>query len=155
MKHYAAFLTILFLAIFFIPVESRTGGPFGLGFVVGDPTGLTMKIWTGKERAITAAMAFGTSHNRSDAIYLNVMHNWHDFNLAPVEYGQLPFYLGLGGRLWSGNDDFTLGVRGVGGVSYMPPRSPVDIFLEIGVCIDFVGNTGGDADMGLGLHYYF
>lgn len=155
MKHSAVFLALLFLVLSFVPAESRAGGPFGLGFMVGDPTGLTAKLWNGKQRAITGALAFGMSHHHSDAFYLNVMHNWHDYNLAPIDRGQLPFYLGLGGRLWSGHEDFTLGVRGVGGVAYMPPYTPIDIFFEIGVCVDFLGDPGGDADAGLGLHYYF
>ena len=152
---------LLFIAVaFFVcgQTEGKTGGNFGLGLVLGEPTGLTGKLWTSRTRAWSGDLAFGLSHHhdyyQDDAVYLNVMHLWHDFNLAPVSSGELPFYFGVGGRLWTAHQ-FGLGVRGCGGLSYLPPRSPVDFFLEIGIVFDIVEDPGLDGDMGLGFRYYF
>jgi hypothetical protein len=153
----------LFVVLFLTALpEARTGGPFGLGLVVGAPTGITGKLWTSRTQAWTGALAFSLGNHHDyyndyyydNAVYINVMHTWHDFNLADVGSGELPFYLGVGGRLWAAHH-FGLGVRGCGGVSFMPARTPIDIFLEIGVVIDIVEEPGGDVDAGLGVRYYF
>src|SRR3989339_1137732 len=131
-----------------LSVSARTGGPFGLGAVLGDPTGLSFKYWHQKDHAWSGALAFGFhDHHDHQNLILHVTHQWHDFNLIPETHGSLPGYLGVGGRVYSGQD-FALGVRGCGGLSYVPTRSPVDIFLELCVVIDFLGHVGGDADGG-------
>ena len=150
-KIIASLIAVLFLSVL---AEAKAGGPFGLGVMVGAPTGVTGKYWTSSTRAWTGALAFDVGHYHDDAFYLNIMHNWHDFHLASVSRGDLPFYLGVGGRLWAAHH-FGLGVRGCGGVSWMPPVTPIDIFLEIGVVVDIVEDRGGDVDLGLGFRYYF
>ena len=161
MKKPILFVALL-LNLFILSADARQGGPFGLGVVLGDPTGLSMKYWTSRENAVSAALAFGTFHHHYDNyyyndetdVYLHVNYLWHNFGLLPVQRGQLPVYWGAGGRLYFGHD-FALGVRGCGGLEYLPV-APIDIFLELGLVIDFMGNhPGADGDLGIGIRYFF
>ena len=160
-----ALFLFLSLAVLSTTIDARQGGNFGLGAVLGDPTGLSMKYWLRKDNAVSGALAFGTyrHHYYNDHhdgwydeevnIHLHANYLWHSFSALPVQRGELPLYWGAGGRLLMGHD-FAMGVRGCGGIEYLP-LAPIDIFLELGVIIDFVGHVGGDVDLGLGLRYFF
>jgi hypothetical protein len=148
---------LVFLVIsFMINVDGRTGGNFGLGLVIGDPTGLSFKNWLSSNTAISGAAAIGFGWGRGDVgLHLHLSHLWHNFSLIPVKQGALPLYLGVGGRITI--NGFALGVRGCGGMAYHVQGVPLDIFLELGIVVDVIreGGPGPDADLGLGLRYYF
>jgi hypothetical protein len=157
-------MLILALGLFVIQSDARQGGPFGLGAVLGSPTGLSFKYWTRHDNAVSGALAFDVYHNHSwddhysynnddmDA-YLHVNYLWHSMKAIPVQRGQLPLYWGLGGRMLMGHG-FALGARGCGGIEYLP-LAPVDIFMELGLVIDVVGHFGADGDLGIGVRYFF
>jgi hypothetical protein len=148
-------LLIIFAFSFMINVDGRTGGNFGLGVVIGDDpdVGLSFKLWTGSTTAFSGAVGVGWGRG-SDAD-LRFSHLWHNFSLLPVTKGALSLYLGVGGRIKINN--FALGVRGCGGMAYHFQGTPLDIFLELGIVVDVIREHGPglDADLGLGLRYYF
>jgi hypothetical protein len=153
--------TILFFAVFILctHVFARQGGNFGLGAVIGDPTGLSCKYWTGHNKAWEGALALWGSHHHYDShndlhMVIQACHLWHNFDMIRVSQGAMPLYLGVGGRLVFGHE-FLLGVRGCGGIAYMFQNVPVDIFLELGLVVDFVTHPGADMDAGLGVRYFF
>lgn len=157
-------LTLLILLLAAALLLARTGGKFGLGGVLGDPTGLSYKYWLSGNRALSGTLAIGNSwhhhhdyywyHRDNVHLYLSTSHLWHDSKLIPVSRGSLPIFWGIGGRLLAGND-FALGVRGNAGLAYQPVATPIDIFFDLGLVIDFVGEYGPVGDAGLGLRYYF
>jgi hypothetical protein len=154
-----AFLFSLMLIVLCATIDARQGGNFGLGAVLGAPTGLSMKYWTGRNNAVSGALAFGgyAYHDHTwggQELHLQGSYLWHSFGAIQVDRGQLPVYWGLGGRLLAGND-FALGVRGCGGFEYLFPKAPFDVFLELGLIIDFVGFVGADFDLGIGIRYFF
>ncbi|NIV12503.1 MAG: hypothetical protein GWN62_14865, partial [Aliifodinibius sp.] len=76
----------------------------GIGFMVGEPTGLTAKSWTGSGNAIDVGVAW--SFGRYDAITLQADYLWHNYNIfSEVDEGSLPLYYGIGGRLVLGEND--------------------------------------------------
>jgi len=158
-------ITLIFICLSVFTIDARQGGPLGLGFVLGDPTGISVKYWTGKENAVSGVLAFNLSHRHYDHdghyyyddssmdAYLHINYLWHSFQVFPVERGRLPIYWGVGGRLVMGND-FALGARGCGGVEFLP-NAPIDIYLELGLVLNVVPYTAMDGDIGIGLRYFF
>jgi hypothetical protein len=136
----------------------KGGGDFGLGLVAGEPTGISWKLWSGKERAWDGAVAW--SFIDDGYLRLHVDYLWHDYQLIEVERGQLPVYFGVGGTLWSGQrahyeKRFNLGVRGVAGLEYIFPQAPVDVFLELAPTLGLVPETGFDLQGGIGVRFFF
>lgn len=137
------------------PVKS--GGAFGIGLVVGEPTGISWKAWNDREKAWDGALAWSFV---DDYLHLHVDHLWHDYKLIEVEKGQLPLYFGIGGTMWSGHRDnydkhFNLGARGVVGLEYIFPEAPVDLFLELAPTLGLLPETGFDIQGGLGARIFF
>jgi len=128
---------------------------FGLGIVLGEPTGLSAKLWTGKSTAIDGALAwsFG-SFGEQSAVYLHADYLFHNFNLIKVEKGQLPIYYGIGARVMLANN-IGVGVRVPIGLEYLFANAPVDIFLEIVPVLDLVPATSFRVNAGLGVRYFF
>jgi len=136
----------------------KGGGNFGIGLIAGEPTGISWKLWTGREKAWDGALAW--SFIDEGYLRLHADYLWHDYQLIEVERGQLPVYFGIGGTLWSGQrahyeKRFNLGVRGVVGMEYIFPEAPVDIFLELAPTLGLVPETGFDVQGGIGLRFFF
>jgi hypothetical protein len=161
------FLSML-LVICSESLYARKGGNFGIGAVLGEPTGLSFKYWTkGNANAVSGALAIGNGGwsryydkwGRSywydnPALYLQAAYLWHNTKAVPVNSGTMPLYGGVGGRLWAGHYA-SLGVRGCGGIEYLPATIPFDFFFELGLVIDFIGHVGADMDAGLGARFFF
>lgn len=51
-------LVIALTAILFYSNASAAGGSFGLGFIAGEPTGFSAKLWLGNSTALDGAVAW-------------------------------------------------------------------------------------------------
>jgi hypothetical protein len=125
---------------------------FGLGIVLGEPTGLSAKLWTGSSNALDFAAAWsfkGDGHMLLQADYV-----WHSFNLINVSSGRLPLYYGIGGRVIL-SDDPLLGVRIPIGLNYLFDSAPIDIFAEIVPILDLMPSTDFDLGGGIGVRFWF
>jgi hypothetical protein len=125
---------------------------FGLGAVIGEPTGINGKIWTGDATAVDFALAWELDNN--DAFNIHMDYLWHDYGVFNVTKGRLPLYYGIGGRMLD-HFDTHVGMRGVIGLNYLFARSPVDIFFEVAPVLDFVPDTDMDLEAGVGMRFYF
>lgn len=125
---------------------------FGLGIILGEPTGLSAKLWTGNSTAIDGAVSW--SSGRNNVLHLHADYLIHNFNLIKVEKGEFPFYYGIGGRVKLTSDP-TVGVRIPVGLEYIFASAPVGIFLEIVPVLDLVPNSDFDINAGLGVRYFF
>jgi len=145
---------ILIITLAFIlsgTIYSQNNG-FGLGIVLGEPTGLSAKLWTGSSNAFDFAAAWsfkGDGHLLVQADYV-----WHSFNLIHVSSGKLPLYYGIGGRAIF-SDDPLLGVRVPLGLNYLFDDAPIDIFAEIVPILDLIPETDFDLGGGLGVRFWF
>jgi hypothetical protein len=145
---------ILILAVAFIlsgTIYSQNKG-FGLGIVLGEPTGLSAKLWTGSSNAFDFAAAW--SFKGDGHLLLQADYVWHSFNLIRVSSGRLPLYYGIGGRVIF-SDDPVLGVRIPVGLNYQFEDAPVDIFAEIVPILDLIQETDFDLGGGLGVRFWF
>lgn len=125
---------------------------FGLGIIIGEPTGISAKVWTGQTTAVDAAAAW--SFYNPSAILLHADFLKHNFHLIDVDSGELPFYYGLGARLKIPADP-RLGIRIPVGLSYIFDKAPFDTFLEIIPVLDLVPATEFWVNAAIGARFYF
>ena len=148
---YTPILVGLFL---FLPAAPTLAGPFGLGIIVGEPTGLSAKLRLNRPNAVDGALAW--SLDGSDDLHIHADYLWHNYSLIPVEKGQLPLYFGIGGRVQLREDrDDHVGVRFPVGLEYTFATAPFNLFAEIAGILDLNPDTDFDANAGFGIRYTF
>jgi hypothetical protein len=133
--------------------QAGSAGDFGVGVIAGDPTGFSAKYWLTRTRAVDMALAWDLSGS-DDRLEVHADHLWHfDLDLSRLQ-GRMPLYVGLGGRVLTGHDA-RLGVRIPFGISYMFPRTPIELFGEITPLIDLTPDTDSTVNGGVGVRFYF
>jgi len=149
-------VTILFLILIFLTPSSRgmayEKNDFGLGIILGSPTGLSGKFWLGKSIAFDAAAAW--SFSREGRFQIHGDYLWHNFNLIKVEEGSFPLYYGLGFRVNFG-DETEAGVRFPIGLEYLFPRAPFDVFIEVVPILRVIQKTDFEIDGAIGARFFF
>lgn len=125
---------------------------FGLGAVVGQPTAINGKVWTGTNSAVDFALSWSDNANRSFNAHVDYLH--HDYTVFKVSKGKLPLYYGFGGRIKDDTDE-RIGLRTPVGLSYIFGKSPLDLFFEVAPVIDIVPETEMDVEAGIGVRFYF
>ncbi|UCE67996.1 MAG: hypothetical protein JSU85_01990 [Candidatus Zixiibacteriota bacterium] len=128
---------------------------FGLGIILGEPTGISGKLWTGGNSAVDGAVAW-SMHN-SASLHLHADYLVHSFSSRSVEKGRLPIYYGVGGRIKfsENNNDNFIGVRAPVGIEYLFETAPVDIFFEIVPILNLAPDTDFDLNAAVGARYFF
>jgi hypothetical protein len=153
-------LVIALTAILFYSSAAADGGSFGLGFILGEPSGLSAKIWTGGNTALDAAVAWSFLNNNPNENQVLDVHAdllFHNFNLFNVDRGRLPLYYGIGGRIKFSSPDNRIGLRVPVGLEYIFERNYVDIFLEVVPLFDLTPehNRGFGINSAIGIRYFF
>jgi len=159
------------LAILMIVTASfaqRSG--FGLGIIIGEPTGITGKYWLSGKSAIDGAIAWSM---HGENLHLHGDYLVHKFDLIKVSKGSFPFYYGIGARFrfgdndhndfidhdhsWWGNHhhDDVFGIRVPFGLDYLFGSDPFDIFLEVVPILDLVPDTEVNFNAAIGFRFWF
>ena len=125
---------------------------FGLGVILGEPTGLSGKAVLSERNAVDAAIAW--SFRRNGHLHLHADYLWL-FPHVIRSSEQFTLFAGLGGRIVLGRGYGVLGARIAGGISWLPRRSLLEIFLEVAPILDLVPATELSANGGLGIRLYF
>jgi hypothetical protein len=123
---------------------------FGIGIIVGEPTGLSAKLWITENTALDAGVAWSFSGNGYLRLHTDML--WHK-TLIEVEKGKLPLYYGVGAKLLLASD-LGLGIRVPVGLAYQFESAPVDIFVELVPGLDLLPGTGFGIDAAIGARYY-
>ncbi len=159
---------LLFVFVGLTAAAKAQSTGFGLGLIVGDPTGISFKYWLTGDRAIDGALAWGVTHG--GYFHLHSDYLFHKADLISVSKGQFLLHYGPGIRLrsWSGDEywhggewhdndgtHLDLGVRFPVGLTYLFDGAPVDAFIELVPTLDLVPATGFDIDAGIGARYWF
>ncbi len=159
-------LFVLFLGMIMIlikPISAQDRG-FGLGIILGEPTGLSAKLWTSKENAFDFGLGFSVGGDRlsykgnydgGSRVHFHMDYLWHSFN-AIRSTERFPLYYGIGGQFNSGAGyDASLGIRGVFGIAWLPHSTPIDVFVELVPVFQLTPTVGFGIDAGLGARYFF
>jgi hypothetical protein len=125
---------------------------FGLGVILGEPTGISGKLWTGQKTAIDGAVAW--SFEKKSSMHLHGDLLFHHFHLAKIDKAKFLTYYGIGGRV-KFEDDSKLGVRFPLGIDYLFAKSPFDFFLEIVPILDLAPSTDFSLNAAIGFRYFF
>ncbi len=142
---------------------------FGLGLMLGSPSGLSGKYFLGPSTAFDFGVGVIGCCRGRDGIHLHADFLWHPVNLVHTEPFELPLYFGIGGRIfdydWDRDGDrydgFAIGVRGPLGIAFDFNNVPLDIFIEIALVLDFIVDDRYDDDIFLdldgavGIRYWF
>ncbi len=152
MKTFFQCAIVIGLLLFFIKPAAAQERGFGMGLILGEPTGLSAKLWASSDNAFDFAAAW--SVRREGNILLQADYVWHFFNAIPVSSGKLPLYIGIGGRVVLANDP-QLGVRIPFGMDYLFADAPVDIFVELVPILDLSPATDFGVGGGIGVRYWF
>jgi len=158
------FTAVIALSLFFIVQQSfaQDHRNFGLGVMVGEPSGLSAKLWTSADNAFDFGLGWSLRGDRVDngvnegsRTHFHMDYLWHSFNtISSTE--RFPLYYGIGGRINSGGGfESTLAIRGVFGVAWMPRKAPVDVFFELVPSFQVSSSSGLAVDGAFGARYYF
>jgi hypothetical protein len=150
----AAVLTAIAILFLAVQVQAVPRGDVGLGLVVGEPTGLDVKVFLNDSNAIEGAVAWSLSGKNN--LHLQAEYLYHNYTLIKVEKGQLPFFFGLGGRvILRENADDIVGVRIPVGLAYEFDGGIFDVFGEIVPIMDLFPDTEFDLEAALGVRFWF
>jgi hypothetical protein len=142
---------VLLAAVILLASPGPYGGP-ELGLIIGQPTGISGKVWTGSRTAIDAAVAWSLSD--SDHLHVHGDFLIHDPWLLGSSDGSVPFYYGIGGRIVT-KSETTLGARIPVGVGYYPSTVSLGLFLELVPVLDLLPDVELDMDAAIGVRYVF
>ncbi len=145
---------------------------FGLGLMLGAPTGLSGKWFISGDTAIDFGVGAIGYYRGREGLHLHADHLWHPLVIAKAEPFWLPLYFGVGGRMFFFDDDFdddndrddrdgvALGVRAPVGIAMDFNNVPLDVFFELALVMDFfLDYDDDDIDIDLngaiGARYWF
>jgi hypothetical protein len=135
-------------------VDVDLAGPprgFGLGLVVGEPTGLTLALRPGVNDAVQAHASWSILDDRFrvSADYLRSLA------VVRAEGWEVPFYLGLGAVTAFSEDTVALGGRIPLGFAVHPGDLPIEPFLEVAPGLYVFPETEPLIEGAIGIRYYF
>jgi hypothetical protein len=129
-------------------------GPFGLGIVFGEPTGINGKLFITSTNAIEGSVAWSLSGKNN--LHIQAEYLYHRYDLITVSKGQLPLFFGVGGRfILRENSKDTIGVRVPVGLAYEFEGAPFDVFGEIVPILDLTPDTDFDLEGAIGARFWF
>jgi hypothetical protein len=178
MSHRLSLLLAAACCLAFVTLSPSTaeakGGPFGLGIIGGNPTGLTGKYFFGKATALDFHLGIGGwgRGDRDFGIYVDYLFNF-DLGVGGSVL-ELAIYVGPGGEIlfddrYDGkycskfgcrdynddDDDIWIAARCPIGLSMMFQKVPLELFLEIVPELYIIQDIFFDIDLALGLRFYF
>jgi hypothetical protein len=162
-----AFLPCLGLALVAASAPAHADGvekgALGVGIIIGEPTGVSAKLYLRDDQALQAALAVSAVVG---GFQVHADYLFHPFILEERDEFTLPAYLGPGVSLLQhggDDDDFRIGLRAVAGLLFDFKEVPLDVFAEVagvgqytfGSASDSVNGLGVALNGGIGARYYF
>lgn len=145
-------------------------GKFGLGLELGAPFGLNGKYFLSDDRALNFGIGalYDNYYDDRDGLHLYLDYMFHPFVLTNQPAFQLPFYIGIGGRVWdfddrrdrfADNEGLAFGVRVPIGIAFDFNKVPLDVFVQLTFVADlFFGyddRFGPHLEGSIGIRYWF
>jgi hypothetical protein len=152
--HKRIFFSVL-LIVLFTHVGFSQGHGLGLGLMIGEPTGISVKGWVTNSGAIQLGIGY-PSLSSTEGTALSAEYLWHSHVFRSHEY--FPLFYGLGGIFGVSGGTDIMGARGVLGIAWWPHRSSLDVFLQLVPTLYFkyFDQTSRFAfDFGFGVRYFF
>jgi hypothetical protein len=129
---------------------------YGLGVIIGEPTGISGNYRLNTQNNISAALAFNSD------IYMHGIYSFQKPNSFKVDQFKFGWYFGIGGQLQfkkdtSDNNEkkYFMGPRGVIGVNLPIERDEFDIFGETALFLSILPKTDVIISLSVGGRIYF
>ena len=149
-KHLTSALLFFFLLSSILLSQDKD---LGVGAILGEPSGLSIKYWTSESNAIDFAVGYSFM-SLGSGLGLHIDYLYHVNDLIESEY-KLPVYYGFGIRFsFPDNENTVFGARGVLGVLWYPENLPVDLFAELTPSFRLMPSAALDFGFGIGCRYY-
>ena len=159
-------LIILLLLIGAGSAQARVNEPkyhYGLGVILGEPTGISGKYWLNDKEAYDLSVSF----RFSSYLYVSGAYLYHNYDFfKDAKYARdTALYYGVGLRLIGDSEhryrkhfredtyDTILGVRGTIGLSYFIPNQPFEIFAELSPILNVIPGANLDFSAGVGARF--
>ena len=163
MKHFKkSFSIIVFASASLMPVQAATHanqpGHFGIGGIIGEPTGVSGKYTIDSANALQAALGLSVVEQ---GVWLSADYLLQ-FPYLFTSDGNWPFYVGVGVVMldrgnYARNNNVTggayLGVRALTGAEFLV-RDRVSIFGEVSLSAFLAPITGLGLGIGVGARYW-
>lgn len=125
----------------------------GIGGQLGDPSGLTLKLYNPASYSLDFLAAWDLS---DDTFFLNV-HGLYERHLSPTTRNA-HFFFGPGAFVGfrdrdRGDDDVVVGVSGTFGLNYFFEN--LELYAQLTPRLALTPDTDGDLGGGIGLRFYF
>lgn len=148
------FLTLIIftigLSLFFSNADAQSRpGNTELGIILGEPTGISLKMWQTNSTAIDAAVAW--SFGRHESVHIHANYLIHTD--LEADQGSFMFYYGLGARAVFA-DDPRFGARVPVGLQYIIPSTRLSLFFEVAPTFDLIPATKFGVNGGIGIRYF-
>jgi hypothetical protein len=129
-------------------------GQFGLGIILGEPTGIDGKLFLSADNALHGAVAWSLSG--ANDLHLQTDYLYHRYSVIEVSKGRLPLFFGIGGRVvFREKRDDRIGVRFPVGLAYHFENAPFDVFGEVVPLLDVAPDTEFELEGAIGGRFYF
>ena len=153
-------------AAFARPVQtmhhSNEPAEFGVGVILGDPTGLSAKYNLDSVQAID--LGIGWSFTGNGRLHVHGDYLRHVRGIFDIESASFDLHYGIGGRFKlresdskkSKNDtDPKIGLRLPVGLDYTFQNVPIETFVEAALIVDLAPTTQADFNAGIGARWFF
>ncbi len=144
------------------PAKSKQ---FGLGFILGEPTGLSFRWFFHEQQGLDALAAWSWGYDHHARMLFHVDYLFRFYDLIPIPAGDTALYVGPGMRIgaydhhrWDDNDPewwFLVGFRVPGGILYQVRSFPLEVLFEIAFVMDILPSFWPGFNIGLGLRFCF
>ena len=141
----------LLILVFIISFSTTYGqGKFGLGIILGEPTGISAKVKVSSTTAFDGAIAWSFVNEGALHIHADLLLHTSDL-ISKV----LPIYYGIGGRIKFRKDETRLGIRIPIGIVYDIPFIRIDLFGEIVPLLNLNPSTNFTMNAAVGGRFCF
>ncbi len=145
-------------------------GKFGLGLELGAPFGINGKYFLSDDRALNFGIGeiYDNYYNDRDGLHLYLDYMFHPFVITNQPAFQMPFFVGIGGRIWDFDDrrnrfdddhGLAFGVRVPIGIAFDFNKVPLDVWVQLTFVADlFFGyddRFGPHLEGSIGIRYWF
>jgi len=146
--------TFIFIFSFsFSQITQAQDRDFGIGGVIGDPDGITVKGWLSESTAISGVISFNLGDDfswfliQADYLKQKTVTTWEE---AYVQY-----HYGGGIRFIEGDFSDSISLRGPIGLDVNAIDIPVEVFMEIAPTLDVDPDVRFYFSGAVGFRYYF
>lgn len=145
-------LFVLF-SFLLLTTTAQAQNEFGVGVMLGEPSGISAKQWVSRTTAFDAGLAWSFANDTAIQLHADYLHHRVYLFESDDYEGRIPVYYGLGARLVLG-DESKVGIRFPVGIGKTLRDYPVELFFELVPILDLAPSSNFAINAAIGARYY-